>query len=89
MLKSYTVFLSREIPTYFSSRRTTHYIDIVVKELHKLYLLIRLFTVLIHKIQEKSNKWNSETVIIKALKHPQTFKYGQAPSTAKALMAVR
>ena len=63
MLKSYTVmggknvldsvFLSREIPTYFSSSRTTHYTDIVVKELHKLYLLIRLFTVIIHEIQEK------------------------------------
>lgn len=48
-----SVFLSREIPTYFSSSRTTHYTGIVVKELHNRYLLIRLFTVLIHKIQEK------------------------------------
>lgn len=48
-----SVFLSREIPIYFSSSRTIHYTDIVVKELHKLYLLIRLFTVLIHKIQEE------------------------------------
>lgn len=48
MLKSYavmvekggleSVFLTREIPAYFSSSRTTHYTDIVVKERRKLYL---------------------------------------------------
>lgn len=47
MLKSYaimvekgvleSVFLTREIPAYFSSSRTTHYTD-VVKERRKLYL---------------------------------------------------
>lgn len=48
MLKSYavmvekgvleSVFLTREIPAYFSSSRTTHYTDIVVTERRKLYL---------------------------------------------------
>lgn len=67
MLKSYdvmvekrvldSVFLTREIPTYFSSSRTTHYTD-TVKELHKLDLLLRLFTVLIHKLQEEIKKTN-------------------------------